>query len=121
MNRDRLLQRFLRYVQIDSTARPEAEVYPSSPGQIEVGRLLLGELQALGLADARQNEHGIVMATVPGRSGKGDSPHLCEAPSGPLRQMGAVPLSAPGNGRHHDAKFVLPSVGQSQALQLAQQ
>jgi tripeptide aminopeptidase len=67
MNRDRLLQRFLRYIQIDSTAGPEAESYPSSPGQMEVGRLLLGELQALGLADARQNQHGIVMATVPGR------------------------------------------------------
>jgi tripeptide aminopeptidase len=70
MNRDRLLQRFLRYVQIDSTARPEAQVYPSSPGQMEVGRVLLGELKALGLADAQQNEHGIVMATVPGSKGK---------------------------------------------------
>jgi tripeptide aminopeptidase len=69
MNRDRLLQRFLRYVQIDSTAQPDAEGYPSSPGQIEVGRLLLAELKAMGLADARQNEHGIVMATVPGRKG----------------------------------------------------
>ena len=39
MNRDRLLQRFLRYVQIDTTARPEAEGYPSSPGQLELGRL----------------------------------------------------------------------------------
>jgi DNA helicase-2/ATP-dependent DNA helicase PcrA len=29
--------------------------------------------------------------------GKGDSPHLCEAPSGPFRQMGAVPFSAPGD------------------------
>ena len=28
--------------------------------------------------------------------GKGDSPHLCEAPSGPSRQMGAVPLSPLG-------------------------
>jgi CheY-like chemotaxis protein len=27
-------------------------------------------------------------------SGKGDSPHLCEAPSGPFRQMGTVPFSA---------------------------
>ena len=29
------------------------------------------------------------------RGGKGDSPHLCEAPSGPFRQMGTVPFSAP--------------------------
>ena len=65
MNPDRLLQRFLRYVQVDTTARQDAEGYPSSPGQMELGRLLLAELQALGLADARQNQHGIVMATVP--------------------------------------------------------
>ncbi len=30
------------------------------------------------------------------RLGKGDSPHLCEAPSGPFRQMGTVPFSEPG-------------------------
>ena len=84
MNRKRLLQRFLRYVQIDTTAQSEAEGYPSSPGQLELGRLLLGELQALGIADARQDQHGIVLATIPG----GDSPtialcsHLDTSPEG---------------------------------------
>ena len=76
MNRDRLLQRFLRYVQIDTTAQPEAEGYPSSPGQMELGRLLLGELQALGLADARQDQHGIVLATVPATWQKGTAPPI---------------------------------------------
>jgi tripeptide aminopeptidase len=65
MNTDRLLQRFLRYVKIDTMANPEAEGYPSSAGQMELGRLLAAELREIGLADARQNEHGIVMATVP--------------------------------------------------------
>ena len=65
MNRQRLLERFLRYVQIDTTAQADAEVYPSSPGQMELGRLLLAELQAMGLSDARQDQHGIVLATVP--------------------------------------------------------
>src|SRR3972149_270129 len=65
MDRQRLLERFLRYVQIDTTARADADVYPSSKGQIELGRLLLEELQALGLTDARQNQHGIVLATIP--------------------------------------------------------
>ena len=58
-------------MRIDTTARPDAEGYPSSPGQLELGRLLLDELQALGLADARQNQHGIVLATVPAT----DRPH----------------------------------------------
>ena len=94
MNRDRLLQRFLRYIQIDTTAQGEADGYPSSPGQMELGRLLLGELKAMGLADASQNQHGIVMATVPGRCGKGDSPHVRST----LRAVpakGTVPFSAP--------------------------
>ncbi len=65
MNSERLLERFLRYVRIDSMAREGADTYPSSPGQLELGRLLLGELRGLGLADARQNEFGIVTATVP--------------------------------------------------------
>ena len=65
MNQHRLLQRFLRYVQIDTTAVADAEGYPSSPGQLELGRILAEELQALGIADARQNRHGIVLATIP--------------------------------------------------------
>jgi tripeptide aminopeptidase len=68
MNPQRLLERFLRYVQIDTTARSGAESYPSSPGQLELGRLLVGELTNLGLDDARQDEHGIVTATVPGNT-----------------------------------------------------
>jgi tripeptide aminopeptidase len=65
MNRQRLLERFLRYVRIETTAQADAEVYPSSPGQMELGRLLLGELKGMGLSDARQDRHGIVLATVP--------------------------------------------------------
>jgi len=62
---ERLLSRFLRYVQIDTTAREDAGCYPSSPGQLELGRLLLGELREIGLDDAAQNEFGIVTATIP--------------------------------------------------------
>ena len=65
MNKDQLLQRFLRYVQIDTTARPETDDYPSSPGQLELGRLVVEELLAMGVKDARQNEHGIILATIP--------------------------------------------------------
>lgn len=65
MNDRRLLERFLRYVRIDTTAGEPGDAYPSSPGQLELGRLLTAELRALGLSDASQNEHGIVMATLP--------------------------------------------------------
>jgi tripeptide aminopeptidase len=66
---DALLDRFLRYVQVDTQAREGADTYPSSPGQLELGRMLLGELKELGLSDAAMDEHGIVMATVPATDG----------------------------------------------------
>lgn len=60
-----LLDRFLRYVQIDTQANEKAATYPSTPGQRELTRLLCEELRQLGVADARQTEHGLVFATVP--------------------------------------------------------
>ncbi len=66
MNRQRLLDRFLQYVRVDTTAREGVEQYPSSQGQLQLGRLVLEQLTQLGLEDAAQDEHGIVMATVPG-------------------------------------------------------
>jgi tripeptide aminopeptidase len=61
-----LLDRFCRYVRVDTQAREDAGTYPSSPGQLELGRMLVGELKEIGLSDAVQDEHGIIMATVPG-------------------------------------------------------
>jgi len=60
-----LLDRFIRYVRIDTQSDEKATTYPSSPGQLELGRLLSQELSALGLADAHQDEFGIVYATIP--------------------------------------------------------
>jgi tripeptide aminopeptidase len=61
-----LLDRFLRYVRIDTQADDRTDAYPSSPGQLVLGKMLRDELLALGLADARQDEHGLVFATIPG-------------------------------------------------------
>lgn len=67
VNRERLLARFLRYVQVDTTAVEGAACYPSSPGQLTLGRMLVEELRAMGLDDVSHSEHGIVVATVPSR------------------------------------------------------
>ncbi len=61
-----LLERFLRYVRIDTKADEKSTTYPSSPGQLVLGAVLRDELLALGITDAVQNEHGLVFATVPG-------------------------------------------------------
>ena len=66
MDRQRLLDRFLQYVQIDTTAVEDSGRYPSSPGQLEMGKLLVEQMLAMGITDAAQDEFGIVMGTVPG-------------------------------------------------------
>ncbi len=65
MNAERMLQRFLRYVAIDTQADDAAGGYPSSPGQGELGRLLVAELRAMGLEQVVHDEHGLVWATLP--------------------------------------------------------
>lgn len=67
VNRERLLERFLRYVQVDTTAVEGAESYPSSPGQLALGAMLVDELKTLGVSNASQDKRGIVVATVPSR------------------------------------------------------
>lgn len=61
-----LLDRFLRYVAIDTQAVENSGTYPSSPNQLVLGKILRDELSAMGLRDARQTEFGIVHATIPG-------------------------------------------------------
>ncbi len=73
MNEQRLLERFLRYVQVDTTAREGAAAYPSSPGQIALGRIVADELRQAGIEEVVHDEHGIVMATVPATV-EGDPP-----------------------------------------------
>ena len=59
-----LLERFLRYVRIDTQSRRGRERSPSTPGQLELGRLLVAELRDAGLPDADLDENGYVMATL---------------------------------------------------------
>lgn len=63
---DTLLDRFCRYVKVETTAVEETDKYPSSPGQLVLGRMLAEELKAIGVKDVSISEHGIVMGTVPG-------------------------------------------------------
>jgi tripeptide aminopeptidase len=61
-----LLDRFCRYVKVETTAVEETDKYPSSDGQLELGKLLGEEMKALGLQDVGHHEGGIVMGTLPG-------------------------------------------------------
>ncbi len=66
INKERLKQRFLRYVQIDTTANSDTSDYPSSEGQWVLSRLLVAELGDMGIDHVEQDKHALVIATVPG-------------------------------------------------------
>ena len=65
INRERLLDRFLQYVKIGTTANPNTQDYPSSRGQWLLGELLVKQLRSMGIEDAEQDVHGLVWGTVP--------------------------------------------------------
>jgi len=65
VHRDRLRDRFLAYVQIDTTANPDTEEYPSSPGQWELGKLLVEQLHSIGVKNVQQNGFALVSGTLP--------------------------------------------------------
>jgi tripeptide aminopeptidase len=62
---DTLLDRFLRYVRLDTQSDETSSTYPSTAKQLVLSRMLADECRAMGLADVSLDEHGIVMATVP--------------------------------------------------------
>lgn len=61
-----LTERFCRYVGISSQSDARQTTVPSTPGQLELARLLAAELQTLGLNDIHIDEHGILTAWRPG-------------------------------------------------------
>ena len=69
-------ERFLRYVQIDTQSDPRSRVHPSTEKQKDLGRLLVEELQAMGITDAALDEYGYVYATVPANTTK-QVPVIC--------------------------------------------
>jgi len=65
-----LLDRFLRYVRIDTRSDENSPSTPSTAGQWELLRLLDKELRDLGLSDVELMDHGYVLATLPATSKK---------------------------------------------------
>ena len=66
---DDVLQRFLRYVRIDTTSDQDSETYPSTAKQRDLGAVLESELRELRVDDVELTEHGYVFATLPGAAG----------------------------------------------------
>jgi len=72
-----VLDRFLDYVKIDTTADPESISFPSSEKQKDLARLLVQELQAMGVHDALMDEYGYVYATIESNIASDSVPVIC--------------------------------------------
>ncbi len=68
-------ERMMRYAVIDTTANPDSDTQPSSKKQLDLSRLLVSELKAMGI-DVELDEYGYVYATIKGNSKK-KVPVLC--------------------------------------------
>ncbi|PTY00152.1 peptidase T [Opitutus sp. ER46] len=71
-----LLERFLRYVQIETRSDAHSPSTPSTPGQWDLLRLLSEELAALGAKDVVVTEFGYVLATIPATTPQAGVPRL---------------------------------------------
>jgi tripeptide aminopeptidase len=91
------LDRFLRYVKIDTQSREGCEGVPSTDKQLVLANLLRRELQEMGARGVRVDAHGYVLARIPstlpgGHPARGRVPRI-----GLLAHMDTSP-SAPGAG-----------------------
>jgi tripeptide aminopeptidase len=70
-----VLDRLLRYVQIDTQSKDDAETYPSTAKQFDLLNLLVKELKEVGASNVQIDKYGYVMATIPGNLPKTDKAH----------------------------------------------
>lgn len=70
------LEKFLRYVSYDTTSQEDTGTFPSTASQLELARVLKGELEAMGASNVRMTEWGYVMAEIPATSGQENAPAI---------------------------------------------
>ncbi len=69
-------ERLTKYVQVDTEADPNSKSFPSSEKQKNLARILVKELQELGVNDAEMDEYGYVFGTLTNNTGK-ELPVIC--------------------------------------------
>ncbi|HEX2919802.1 MAG TPA: peptidase T [Bacteroidales bacterium] len=63
--KEKILERFLRYVKVDTQSQPDQDQFPSTEKQVQFAKMLVDELRKIGLSDVSVDEYGYVMATLP--------------------------------------------------------
>ncbi|CAH8767733.1 peptidase T [Paenibacillus dendritiformis] len=68
--KNEIIQRFTTYAKVDTQSNDDSQTCPSTPGQLDLARLLAEELQAIGMQEVTLDENGYVMATLPANTDK---------------------------------------------------
>ncbi|MGH3132152.1 MAG: peptidase T [Gaiellaceae bacterium] len=116
-----VLERFLRYVRIDTQAAYRAPRRPSTEKQLELSRLLVDELTALGLENAELTQSAAVFAGLPGTADApvvgliahvDTTPDVAGAGVSPLvhEEWDGAPIELPGDGRQVLDPALLPEL-----------
>ncbi len=71
-----VVERFCKYVQIDTQSDPLSTSFPSTEKQKNLGKVLVEELLEMGIEDAHMDEYGYVYATIPSNTTK-EVPVIC--------------------------------------------
>ena len=106
-----VLERFLRYVRVDTQGAHRVAARPSTEKQLDLSRLLVDELREIGLADAELNDGHSVFATLPGTNGApvvgliahvDTTPDVSGANVSPIvhEEWGGGAIVLPGDPRH---------------------
>jgi tripeptide aminopeptidase len=68
--KNEIIERFIRYVKVDTQSNEDIETCPSTPGQLTLANMLVKELNEIGMNDVSIDENGYVMATLPANTEK---------------------------------------------------
>lgn len=65
INRKKMIDRFFKYVKIDTKSDPDSETCPSTKIQFNLANLIVEDMKKIGLEDVEMDRNGYIMATLP--------------------------------------------------------
>ncbi len=93
-NRERLIERFRKYIHFPTASNPDVNTCPSSAGQLDFARYLADELRQIGMTEVTLDSNGYVMGTLPANEEQSsDAPvvgfigHMDTSPDAPAEPM----------------------------------
>jgi tripeptide aminopeptidase len=65
MNTKRMIDNFVKYTKVDTAVKLNTEAVPSSPGQLELAKIVADDLRNAGAKDLEVTEEGFIFVTIP--------------------------------------------------------